>query len=199
MKEVLKHLYGDAVTEESLATFCEELGKRFVSKADFNHKSEELKSLREEHERMMAETVSTEETQAELLRLQNALQEEKERHEKEFADYVKNEQEKEFQAALTRELAAFGARNQTAVKSLLDMDRISLENGTLAGLSEQIWELKKENDFLFDNTEKMLQFIRPAAKGSTEMSVEDFQKMGYMERLKMKKEQPELYQMMKQK
>ncbi len=199
MKEVLKHLYGDAVTEESLATFCEELGKRFVSKADFNHKSEELKSLREEHERMMAETVSAEETQAELLRLQNALQEEKERHEKEFADYVKNEQEKEFQAALTRELAAFGARNQTAVKSLLDMDRISLENGTLAGLSEQIWELKKENDFLFDDTEKMLQFIRPAAKGSTEMSVEDFQKMGYMERLKMKKEQPELYQMMKQK
>lgn len=199
MKEVLKHLYGDAVTEESLATFCEELGKRFVSKADFNHKSEELKSLREEHERMMAETVSAEETQAELLRLQNALQEEKERHEKEFADYVKNKQEKEFQAALTRELAAFGARNQTAVKSLLDMDRISLENGTLAGLSEQIWELKKENDFLFDNTEKMLQFIRPAAKGSTEMSVEDFQKMGYMERLKMKKEQPELYQMMKQK
>lgn len=199
MKEVLKHLYGNAVTEESLATFCEELGKRFVSKADFNHKSEELKSLREEHERMMAETVSAEETQAELLRLQNALQEEKERHEKEFADYIKNEQEKEFQAALTRELAAFGARNQTAVKSLLDMDRISLENGTLAGLSEQIWELKKENDFLFDDTEKMLQFIRPAAKGSTEMSVEDFQKMGYMERLKMKKEQPELYQMMKQK
>ncbi len=199
MKEVLKNLYGDAVTEETLATFCEELGKRFVSKADFNHKSEELKNLREEHERVMAENVSAEETQAELLRLQNALQEEKERHEREFADFVKNEQEKEFQAALARELSAFGARNLTAVKSLLDMDRISLENGTLSGLSEQVWELKKENDFLFDDTEKMLQFIRPAAKGSQEMSPEDFQKMGYMERLKMKKEQPELYQMMKQK
>ena len=139
MKEILKTLYGDAVTEENLATFCEELGKRFVSKADFNHKSEELKSLREEHERVMAEVVSKEETQAELLRLQNALQEEKERHEKEFADFVKNEQEKAFQAALSRELSAFGARNQTAVKSLLDMDRISLEDGNLVGLSEQVW------------------------------------------------------------
>ena len=48
MIEVLKMLYGDAVTEESLKRFQEELGKKFVPKSEFNQRGEELKMLREQ-------------------------------------------------------------------------------------------------------------------------------------------------------
>ena len=40
MLEVLKQLYGEAVTEESFDVFKEELGKRFVPKSEFNQRGE---------------------------------------------------------------------------------------------------------------------------------------------------------------
>ena len=49
MKETLKQLFGDAVTEEALKTFNSELGKKFVSKTDFNSKLETIKTLTEEN------------------------------------------------------------------------------------------------------------------------------------------------------
>lgn len=195
MQELLKKLYGDVVTEESLATFHEELGKRFVSKADFNRRGEELKQMREQTARMEAEQSAALAAGEEAKRLELALEAEKKRHAEELDAMLRQER----QAAMDRELAAAGARNLTAVKALLDMDKITFADGQLSGLAEQLWELKKDNNFLFEEKEQMIQFIHPAAVSQSEMSREDFQKMGYMERLKMKREQPELYQMMKQK
>ncbi len=48
MKEVLKQLFGEAVTEEALKSFNAELGKRFVSKTDFNSKLDEIKNLKDD-------------------------------------------------------------------------------------------------------------------------------------------------------
>ena len=45
MVEVLKNLFGDAVTDEALKAFNEELGKKFVAKSDYNGKLEEIKGL----------------------------------------------------------------------------------------------------------------------------------------------------------
>lgn len=45
MQEILKQLFGDAVTEEALKTFNAELGKKFVAKTDFNSKLEKIKTL----------------------------------------------------------------------------------------------------------------------------------------------------------
>ncbi len=51
--------------------------------------------------------------------------------------------------ALDGELTRFGAKNNKAVKALLNMDGISLDGGKLTGLSEQLERLKEENGFLF--------------------------------------------------
>ena len=46
MKEILTQLFGDAVTDDAMKQFNAELGKKFVAKADFNAKGEEVKTLK---------------------------------------------------------------------------------------------------------------------------------------------------------
>ena len=48
MKELLTQLFGDAVTDDAMKQFNAELGKKFVAKADFNAKVEEVKTLKGE-------------------------------------------------------------------------------------------------------------------------------------------------------
>lgn len=48
MKDILTQLFGDAVTDDAMKQFNAELGKKFVAKADFNAKVEEVKTLKGE-------------------------------------------------------------------------------------------------------------------------------------------------------
>ena len=48
MKEILTQLFGEAVTDDAMKQFNAELGKKFVAKADFNAKVEEVKTLKGE-------------------------------------------------------------------------------------------------------------------------------------------------------
>lgn len=48
MKEILTQLFGAAVTDDAMKQFNAELGKKFVAKADFNAKVEEVKTLKGE-------------------------------------------------------------------------------------------------------------------------------------------------------
>ena len=48
MKDILTQLFGEAVTDDAMKQFNAELGKKFVAKADFNAKVEEVKTLKSE-------------------------------------------------------------------------------------------------------------------------------------------------------
>ena len=48
MKEILTQLFGDVVTDDAMKQFNAELGKKFVAKADFNAKVQEIKTLQGE-------------------------------------------------------------------------------------------------------------------------------------------------------
>lgn len=52
-------------------------------------------------------------------------------------------------SAVSMALANAEARNIKAVKALLDMDAIVCEGEEIKGLSEQIEQIKKDNDYLF--------------------------------------------------
>ena len=56
-----------------------------------------------------------------------------------------------------------GAKNNIAVKALLKMENIKMDNDKVIGLTEQIEELKKTNDYLFKIEEK----APPAPAGIT--------------------------------
>ena len=50
-------------------------------------------------------------------------------------------------------LSQAGAKNEKAVKALLDTEKVNFDdNGKLIGLSEQLEAVKKDNDFLFAET-----------------------------------------------
>lgn len=193
MEDILRKLYGDAVTEESLVKFKEELGKRFVPKADFNQRGEELKMLKEQLETMEQEKAELEQVKQNNEALEKTVSGLSEQHEKEMADAKAREENLCLIHAIEKALLKEKARNLLAVRALLNMEGIELKDGQLVGLDEQIKALKQENGYLFESLEGNLQFTRPTG-GDFVMSQEDFQKLGYMEKLKLKKEQPDLYQ-----
>lgn len=193
MEDILKQLYGDAVTEESLAKFREDLGKKFVPKADFNQRGEELRELREKLAELEAATAKVTVLEEEKQALLEELSLVKEKHEQDLAAAKQKEEDILLSHAIDNALKDAKARCLPAVMALINRDEIVWENGTVVGLSEQIAALKQEHGYLFEAGEDNLQFIRPA-EGSAALSSEEFQKLGYMDRLKLKKEQPGLYQ-----
>lgn len=193
MEEILKMLYGDAVTEESLAKFREELGKRFVPKADFNQRGEELKMLREKLSAAEEKIVAGEHFEQENQSLAGELSMLREVYERDMEAAKVKEAEIHLQHAVERALVQEKARNLVAVRALLNMEGITLENGQLVGFDEQIEQLKQENGYLFEKSAEVINFMRPTG-GDTVMTEEEFQKLGYMEKLKLKKEQPDVYQ-----
>ncbi len=80
-------------------------------------------------------------------------------------------------------------KNVKAIKALINFDEISLDgSGEVVGLEEQI-ELLKTSDsssFLFDENELVLKGVTPVSSVKTNgISVADFQKMSYKERLEL--------------
>lgn len=108
-----------------------------------------------------------------------------------------NELKKSF--AIEKELSNAKAKNVIAVKALLDLDKVELnEDGTLKGLSEQIDSLTKDEGtkFLFDTETKQKQKFKGAEPGETGKEEPDdkvdLSKMTYDERSAYLDEHPEI-------
>ncbi len=125
------------------------------------------------------------------------LQETNKAKEKEHASEIKS-LKKEF--ALEKALTDAKAKNNTAVKALLDLTKIDLEeDGTIKGLEEQLKALTEADDtkFLFDNEPKTAKIeikgAVPGEAGDSAPSTEvDLSKMSYDERDAYLKEHPEV-------
>lgn len=102
--------------------------------------------------------------------------------------YKKTETER----LLDEAIASSGAKNKKAVKALLELDKITLEEEGLKGFKEQISELKKSCGYLFDGESKKPQFTAQQ-KGAKELTKKSFEGMSYKKRLKLFLENPALY------
>lgn len=70
-------------------------------------------------------------------------------------DDLKDTLEKErFSSKVEEVLMASNAKNTKALRALIDMDSVKLEDGSLVGIAEQIEAIKKDNDYLFDDGAK---------------------------------------------
>lgn len=105
-------------------------------------------------------------------------------------------------SAVETALTGAKAKNLTAVKALLkDLDKAELlEDGTVKGLKEQIEALKKANDskFLFDietapQTPKGATPASSPKASATGITREQFNKMGYRDRLELFNNDPTTY------
>jgi len=121
----------------------------------------------------------------------------KAKYEKEKESFLKDTLNIKKEYALELALKEEKPRNTKALKALLDFDLITYEDGVLNGFSEQIEKIKKENAFLFEESTIKPQFSRSVSGADTELTKEDFKKLSYMEKLKLKKEAPKIYNELK--
>ena len=74
--------------------------------------------------------------------------------------------EMKFDYALSAALTGAKARNSKAVKALLDMDGLKLNDGKIIGLDEQLSQIKEENSFLFESDEPAPTIVKGTNGGS---------------------------------
>lgn len=132
----MKDIVGDAYTEEMDAAACQAIGKNFVSRADFNAKSQALQEKETELAALRASAQATQGLQAELDSLK--------------AQYAKDTCEWKLGRQVDKALMDAKARNLELARKALDLSKVTVaEDGSLSGLSEQLEALKKSDGYLF--------------------------------------------------
>lgn len=169
--EWLKTILGDGYTEDIESKIAQEIGKGFVSKADFNAVKTQQKKLEDDLktrdtqlEELKKATGTAEELTAQIAALQEQNRKDKQAHEAEVARI-------RLDAAVDRALTESGARNNIAVKALLAAflkDAKVGEDGSVKGLAAEIETLAKgeSTSFLFDNTKgAVIKGMKPGEAG----------------------------------
>ena len=169
----LKDILGDNYTEDIEKKISQEIGKNFVSKADFNAKNDALKNLetqvRERDTQLETLKKSTGDAaalQEQIATLQAQNAEAKKSYEAELARV-------RLDGAVEAALTAAGAKNNTAVKALLAdflKDAKLDDSGAVKGLAAEIDTLAKAGAtaFLFNTTDgnaQQFKGMQPGAAG----------------------------------
>lgn len=169
--EWLKTILGDGYTEDIESKIAQEIGKGFVSKADFNAVKTQQKKLEDDLktrdtqlEELKKTTGTADELTAQIAALQEQNRKDKQAHEAEVARI-------RLDAAVDKALTESGARNNIAVKALLAAflrDAKVGEDGSVKGLAAEIETLAKgeSTSFLFDNTKgAVIKGMKPGEAG----------------------------------
>lgn len=169
--EWLKTILGDGYTEDIESKIAQEIGKGFVSKADFNAVKTQQKKLEDDLktrdtqlEELKKATGTADELTAQIAALQEQNRKDKQAHEAEVARI-------RLDAAVDKALTESGARNNIAVKALLAAflrDAKVGEDGSVKGLAAEIETLAKGEgtSFLFDNTKgAVIKGMKPGEAG----------------------------------
>ena len=104
----------------------------------------------------------------------------------------------EFSAVLDSAISSSKARNAKAVKALLDIEALKNSKNQSEDIKTAIEAIKTDNDYLFESNEPINNPVAPTGTGNpSSVSTEAFAKMGYMQRLALKKSDPEKYNQLK--
>lgn len=173
MLEWLKSILGDGYTDEVDAKVSAEIGKNFVSKADFNQVNtakkkaeDDVKARDQQLEDLKKSTGDAAALQEQITTLQNQNAEAKKTYEAELARV-------RLDGAVEAALTAAGAKNNTAVKALLAdflKDAKLDDSGAVKGLAAEIDTLAKAGAtaFLFNTTDgnaQQFKGMQPGAAG----------------------------------
>ena len=200
MKEILTQLFGDAVTDDAMKQFNAELGKKFVAKADFNAKVEEVKTLKGEKKTLEDEVTrlnenanGNEDVKKELEALKAKIDADAKQAE---ADRISREKA-ESDERLFNEAVGEKKFSHDAVKShyfnLFRQDLAKEENKGKSAV-DILHNLTKDDATAFTGvTAVKLQGGKPQGVGGKSVTREDFNKMSYKERLQIYNENQALY------
>ena len=200
MKEILTQLFGDAVTDDAMKQFNAELGKKFVAKADYNAKVDEVKTLKGEKKTLEDEVTrlnenanGNEDVKKELEALKSKIDADAKQAE---ADRISREKA-ESDERLFNEAVGEKKFSHDAVKShyfnLFRQDLAKEENKGKSAV-DILHNLTKDDATAFTGvTAVKLQGGTPQGVGGNSVTKEDFNKMSYKERLQIYNENQALY------
>ena len=141
------------LTEEQAMKLMEKYGN-MIPQGRFNEVVEEKNKLKAdltERDKQLSELQKNNSSNEELKKQITELQEKNQASEKEYQETLAKIK---LDNALELALTSAGAKNNIAVKALLKMENIKMDNDKVIGLTEQIEELKKTSDYLFKVEEK---------------------------------------------
>lgn len=121
---------------------CDLSAGNYVSRGKFSDLEAEAKRLKEQLS--IANADSADELHQQLQTLQK-------RYDDDVARLSGELSAAKFDGAIDLALQKYGARNAKAVRALLDLDQLSLEDGAVVGLSAQLDAIREENGFLFQS------------------------------------------------
>lgn len=126
--------------------------KASASNAEILEENEALKSQMSERDKDLKKLRSQVKDNEDLTKQFNDL---KNKYDKDTADLTQKLATNRLNSAIDQSLSKANARNNKAVKGLLNMDEIKLDDdGNLTGLDDQIKSLQKSDGYLFDEGSK---------------------------------------------
>ena len=135
--------------------------------------------------------IDVKELQGKIETLNNDLKNKETEYQSKIADM-------EFSAVLDSAISSSKARNSKAVKALLDIEALRNSKNQSEDIKTAIEAIKADNDYLFESNEPINNPVAPTGTGNpSSVSTEAFAKMGYMQRLALKKSDPEKYNQLK--
>lgn len=158
-REFLKEL---GLTDEQIDKIISENGKDVEkAKGDLSTKETELETLQGQLKAANEQIEEFKEMDVEGIK--SAADEYKTKFEESEKNRKEELEKLQFEHKLEGALSGAKAKNIKAVKALLDMEGLKLNKDEIVGLNEQLENIKKENDYLFqsENEEKPPQIIRP--------------------------------------
>lgn len=192
-KEELKTL---GLNDEQIEKVVEDYGKNYVPKSQFNQKNEELKQAKESLTTMQSDIEALKKSNADNAELSKQIDELNAAQLKREAEYTAQIQKMELDGIVERTLLSSKVKNAKAVRALLDLEDAKVKDGTIKGLDDQLTKLKESDPYLFESESKPTG-VTPGephgGQGSTGITQEQFNKMGYLERAKLKEEDPNAY------
>ena len=181
------------LTEEQAAKVVEDYGKNYVSKDQFNSKNEELKSVKGELTTLNGEIDNLKKSNADNAELAKQIESMKADAETRKAEYEGKIAQLEIDNLVNVALSNAKAKNNVAVRALLDLKDAKVKDGKIKGLDEQV---AKANPYLFGEASapKGVAPGNPGGKsaGGT-VTKEDFAKMTYSQRTELYSKNIELY------
>lgn len=186
-KEQLKEL---GLTDEQVESVWADYGQNYVPKAQFNAKNDELKSLKSEVGVLKKANKDNEDFVKQIEALQKTAKETEQQYQ------AKIEQMK-LDTAIDSAVRAVKGRNVKAIRAMLNMDSVKLEDGKLIGIDEQLTALKGSDEYLFESDKPSVKGVIPGEEKSggapNGLTKEDFNKMSYQEKAQLFNDDADLY------
>ena len=146
LKEILKEGY--EAFARSVSAYNQENPDRAVKLANL---SEGGYVSREKYAALQSELERAEKSRKEGDEAREQLKLAQERYDAEAGNLRQELERVRLDSEVEKSLLRSGARSVKALRGLLDLDGVKLENGRLDGLEEQLQQIRQENGFLFED------------------------------------------------